>query len=130
MAVQLLQPGDPRWPTDVVPQPDIIARQQAEHRAKDYPKAVFKNEVVKIDFGTKGNKEEVMLRYEAGSTFVFAVYQDNPDWHERGREEWSAAASDALEKFIAMRDAQIVAGPRPEITNRYNLFVETRGGVA
>lgn len=127
MAVQLLQPGDPRWPTDIIPTSDIIARQRAEHQAKQDAKAVFVNEVVKVDFGTKGSKEEVMLRFEAGSTFAFAVYQDNPDWHERGREEWSAAAGDALEKFCAIRDVQIIAGPRPEITNRYNLFVEIRG---
>lgn len=109
---------------------DIVTRQRAEHRAKEYAKAVFKNEVVTIDFGPGKSKAEVMLRYEGGSTFVFACYQDNPDWHDRGREEWTAAAGDALEKFIAMNDAQIVAGPRSEITNRYNLFVETRGGVA
>lgn len=109
---------------------DIVGRQRAAHRAKTYEKAVFKNEVVKIDFGTSKAKEEIMLRYEAGSAFVFACYQDNPDWHERGREEWTAAATDALEKFAATRDEQIIAGPRPEITNRYNLFVEIRGRFA
>lgn len=129
MAVQVINPGDPRWPAEITPAIDIIERQRAEHRAKEYPAAVFKNEVVKIDFGPSKAKEEIMLRYESGSTFVFAVYQDNPDWHDRGRDEWTAAASDALEKFIAIRDAQIVAGPRPEITNRYNLFVEVRGRV-
>lgn len=129
MAVQLLQPGDPRWPTDIVPTADVIARQRAEHMAKVYDKAEFKHETVVIDFGPKKVKETIELRFEVNSQFVFACYQDNPDWHDRGREEWTAAAGDALEKFVAMRDLQIIAGPRPEITNRYNLFVEVRGAL-
>lgn len=109
---------------------DVVARQRLAHMAKVYDKAVYQNETVTIDFGTGGKKETVVLRFEAGSAFAFAVYQDNPPWHDRGREEWSAAASDALEKFIAVRGAlQIMTGPRPEITNRYNLFVEVRGRI-
>ena len=129
MAVQVLNPGDPRWPTDVPVTPDIIARQRAEHQAKQYDKAVFTNAPVTIDFGPKKEKVVVMLRFEAGSQFAFACYQDNDAWHERSREEWVAAATDALEKFCAVRDVQIIAGPRSEITNRYNLFVEIRGAL-
>lgn len=108
---------------------DVVARQRKEHMAKVYDKAEYRNETVTIDFGTKGQKEKVVLKFEPGSSFAFAVYQENATWHERGREEWAAAATDALEKFCAVRDVQILMGPRPEITNRYNLFVEVRGRI-
>jgi len=108
---------------------DIVVRQRREHQAREYEKAVFSTEAVAIEFGPKKAKETINLRFEMGSAFAFACYQDNPVWHERGREEWSAAASEALEKFTAVRDVQIIAGPRPEITNRYNLFVEVRGRI-
>ena len=121
MAVTMISNLGPNSPDD------IVVRQRAEHMAKVDAKAVFENEVVKSTFGPAKTPVEVMLRYESGSTFAFACYNENDDWHDRSREEWAAGAGDALEKFCAMRDVQIIAGPRPEITNRYNLFVEVRG---
>ena len=106
---------------------DVVARQRREHQAKQYDKAVFHTEAVSIEFGPKKAKEVINLRFEVGSSYAFACYQDNPAWQERGREEWTAASTEALEKFTAMRAVQIIAGPRPEITNRYNMFVEVRG---
>jgi hypothetical protein len=108
---------------------DIVTRQRAEHAAMIYDKAVFVTRVVTVDFGPSKKQEKVTLRFEVGSGFAFAVYRENPTWQDRGREEWTAAAGDALEKFCAVNDLAILAGPRPEITNRYNLFVEVRGRI-
>lgn len=132
MAATLLSPGDPRRPPYMIEDTgaDVVARQRLEHMAKVDPKPEFVTAQVAIDFGPKKTKEELTLRWEVNSTFAFAVYRDNAAWQDRGREEWTAAATDALEKFAAVRDLQIVAGPRPEITNRYNLFIETRERIA
>ncbi len=108
---------------------DVVFRQRQAHRAKVYDKGVFTNADVTIDFGPQKAKEKITLRYEIGSSFAFACYQDNPKWHDRGHDEWMVAATDALEKFCAARDLQII-DRRPEITNRYNMFVEVRGVVA
>jgi hypothetical protein len=117
------------------------------HRRKVDEREEFVNETVDISFGPKATVVPVNLKWPksaeivneyddldnivarrrvwSNGMFVFAVYGENPQWHKTSRDEWEAAAGNALEKFCAMRKVSIKAGPKQEMMNRYNIMVET-----
>ncbi len=149
MAFQVLDRNDPRFPKggpDV--DNDYLAKQVIAHHRRQDEREEFITEVVMISFGPDKKAVEVKLRWPrsariietrddldnvihrerewTGGRFIFAVYADNPGWHSQARDEWEAGARNAIEKFAAMRNLAIVAGPRQEDTNRYNMMAETR----
>lgn len=153
MAMQVLDRNDPRFPKggpDV--DNDLLARQQIAHSRKVDEREEFQTEAVTISTGPKNTASVVNLRWPrsariiehkddldnvvkrervwTGGRFVFAVYGDNPDWHKAARDEWEAAARNAIEKFAAIRNASIIFGPRQEDTNRYNVMCEVREPLA
>ncbi len=149
MAIQILDRNDPRFPQGG---PDIdndrLARQKIEHARKVDEREEFVKETVTISTGPKNTAANVVVKYPRSAQivehkddlgnverrervwtkgrFAFAVYSDNPDWHKAARDEWEAGAKNGLEKFAAMRGCEIIHGPRPEHTNRYNVMVEFR----
>lgn len=109
---------------------DVVFRQKRALAARQDPTDTFKTESVEVEFGPKDEKtgkrsrRAVTLRYAYNSTYLFAVYADNPGWVDVDRDEWEAGARNAIEKFCAVQNLQIKFGPRPEDSNRYNLMVE------
>ncbi len=107
---------------------DAVYRQQVEHASRTDPKDTFKMVDIEIEYGPKLDgkraRDKLTLRYAYDSTYLFAVYGDNPAWGNRDRDEWDAGARNAIEKFCATNNLQIKFGPRPEDMNRYNLMAE------
>lgn len=149
MAIQILDRNDPRFPKGGPdPEDDQLARQKRMIRARKDERDVFKSETVQITVGPKKEKAEVVIKWPSsaqiiehlddlgnverreriwtGGRFIFAVYSDNQAWHSVSRDEWEAAAGNALEKFAALKGVSIILGPKQEDLNRYNIMVETR----
>lgn len=103
---------------------DEVTKQQAARKGVVDPTDSFEHETIEAEFGDKFRK--LTLKFPVDGHFVFAVYADNPEWHKVSRDTWYAAAADALEKFCAMHGLTALYEPRQEITNRYNLQIETR----
>jgi hypothetical protein len=108
---------------------DIITRQRREHAARIDPTDVYKTEVVHTEIGPKNARVAVTLKYPINGQYVFATYVDNKSFHERPDDEWHLAAKKALEKFVAIRGAQLVRGPRAEDMQPMNLMCEIRGNL-
>ena len=149
MAIQILERNDPRFPQGGPdPESDQLARQKAMIRARQDERDVFKTETVQITFGPKKDKQDVVLKWPSsarivethddlgnvvhrervytGGRFIFAVYAENQHWHTVSRDEWEAAATNAIEKFAAAKGVSIIMGPKQEDMNRYNIMAETR----
>lgn len=149
MAITFLEPGDVRYPRGGPnPEDDRLARQRRAHAAKIDEREEFLTEEITISIGPKNEAHTVVLRYPRSAfvkehrddldnvvkrervwtngRFVFAVYADNPSWHKAARDEWEAGARQAIEKFTAIRGNTIIAGPRQEDTNRFNIMAEVR----
>lgn len=147
--MEVLDRSDPRFPKGGPNvENDNLSRQQAMIRGRKDEKEIFKTETVPITFGPKKEKQEVILKWPSsariiehrddldnvvkrervytGGKYIFAVYADNPHWQSVSRDEWQSAATNAIEKFAAMKGVSIVLGPRPEDMNRYNIMAETR----
>lgn len=151
MAMTILPRDDPRFPKGGPdPENDQLSRQQRAHWARKDEREQFQSETVTITVGPKAVKMDVVLRWPSsariveeadpeddlgnvkrtrvwtGGKYIFAVYADNPVWHQADRAEWEAGARSAIEKFAAIRGVSITNGPRQEDTNRYNIMAETR----
>jgi hypothetical protein len=148
MAFEVLGRDDPRFPKGKDLGPDRLTQQQMAHSRKVDEKEVFTSETVTISTGPKNVAQDVVLRFPrsarivetrddldnvihrervwTGGKFVFAVYADNEPWHKAARDEWESAGRNAIDKFCAMRNLNIIHGPRAEDTNRYNIMAETR----
>ena len=149
MAMSVLDRSDPRFPKGGPdPENDQLSRQQRAHAARQDEREEFQSETVTISAGPKNEPMDVALRWPrsarivehrddlgnverreriwTGGKFIFAVFSDNPEWHKADRAEWEAGARNAIEKFAAMRNLTITAGPRQEDTNRFNQMAEVR----
>ena len=149
MAIQVLDRNDPRFPQGGPNvDDDRLARQKRAHAARNDEREEFQEEAVTVSTGPKNTAAVVKLRWPRSAQivehkddldnvvrreriwtngrFVFAVYADNPDWHKAARDEWEAAARNAIEKFCAVKGASITFGPRNEDGNRYNMMAECR----
>ena len=113
--VDQLEPLDPN---------DIVFRQRLEHAARVAPRDEFRSAVVHVELGPLHTRYPITLKYALNSHYVFAVFAENPAFHDRDREEWSHVADNALEKFAAVRGLQIKLGPRPEDMQPRNRMVE------
>ena len=151
MAFQVIDRSDPRFPHDMQIGPDRLARQMVEHARRVDEKEEFVKETVTISTGPKNTAVDVVVRYPRSAQvveerddldnvvnrkriwtngrFIFAVYRDNEPWHKAARDEWEAAARNAIEKFAAVHSATITVGPRQEDTNRYNVMAECREAI-
>lgn len=107
---------------------DVVYRQRMTARARDDHSDVFKsvNVTVESSVGGKSLKHTIALKMPVNSPYAFAVYAENPAFHDSSYDAWRAAASDALQKHCAMKGAQIKLGPTTEAANRYNFMVETQ----
>jgi hypothetical protein len=108
---------------------DIITRQRREHAARIDATDTYKNEVVTVDIGPKNARVQVTIRYPVDGQYAFACYADNKSFHNRPDHEWTVAAGNALERFVALRDLERVRGPRPEDNRPLNHMVEVRGNL-
>lgn len=152
MAMTIIPRDDPRFPKGGPdPDNDQLSRQQRAHAAKRDEREQFQTETVSITTGPKKVEVKVNLRWPrsarivevpddgdddlgnvrrqrvwTGGRYIFAVYNENPDWHAVPRDEWEAGASNAIEKFAAIKGVTITLGPKQEDTNRYNIMAETR----
>jgi hypothetical protein len=109
---------------------DFVRRMQAAHARRVDPSDVYKTVQVTVEHGPKNEKgvrarSPITLRYAMDAPYLFAVFGDNQTWADLDRDEWDAAAKNAIEKFCAVRNLQIKFGPRPEDGNRYNWMCET-----
>ncbi len=126
MAVHVItQLNDPSNPDS-----DIVVRQQQDAARRRDPSDEYKTVEVEIESGPKDAKNGrrarvgLMLKFPLDGTHVFAVYGDNPAFHSIDRDEWEAAARNAIEKFAGVRGLSITSGPKPENHNRYNMMAE------
>jgi len=156
MAFQVIDRSDPRFPHDMQIGPDRLERQIAEHARRVDEREEFVKEPVTVSTGTKGpgGKSitlDIVVRYPrsarivehkddlgnvvnreriwSNGRFIFAVFSDNPEAQTLDRDVWEAYARNAIEKFAAVHNANIIFGPRPEDTNRYNIMAECREAI-
>jgi hypothetical protein len=108
---------------------DIITRQRREHAARIDATDTYKTEIITTEIGPKNARVAVTLKYPIGGQYIFAVFSENPAFHERPEDEWRMAARKALEKFAGLRNEQLVRGPRPEDAQPMNLMCEIRGNL-
>lgn len=155
MAMTIIPRNDPRFPQGGPdPENDQLSRQQRAHAAKKDEREQFRKEVVSITIGPKKDAIKVHLKWPqsaqivevpdgnddlgnvrrervwTGGRYIFAVYNENPEWHSVPRDEWEAGARNAIEKFAAIKGVTVILGPKQEDTNRYNIMAETREQIA
>lgn len=132
MAVNVVTTIDGRNP-DKDPTDDVVYRQRMMRKEQVDPVEHFKTETLRVEYGEphkddKGRtvqpSSQITLRYAYDSPFIFVTIKDNPDWASRPRDLWQAIASDAIEKFFAVKGLQSKMAPKPEDSNRYNLMAE------
>ena len=58
--------------------------------------------------------------------YAFAVFRDNPEYHDVQVEDWTRAATRALERHVAIKGGEMVMGVRPEPLRPFNLMCEYR----
>ena len=111
------------------PMLDAVYRAQMAAKQRQDKSDEYKLVSVEIEAGTKNAqgrrpRVKVNLKYALDGCFLFAVFRDNASFHDLDREEWEAAAKNALERYAAVNGLQIKSGPRPEDGNRYNFMIE------
>jgi hypothetical protein len=156
MAIQMIDRSDPRFPSDMPIGDDMLARQKLLHARRVDEREEFIKETVTVSTGIKGpggrsTTADIVVRYPRSAQiiehkddldnvvrreriwtngrFIFAVYNDNPAQHSMDRDVWEALARNAIEKFAAVHNANIIFGPRTEDTNRYNIMAECREAI-
>ena len=86
---------------------DYVTKSQREAEARIDPTDNYGRETVRTTVGPKDTAVDVVVRFPIGHEFgragffVFACYDDNPDWHKRPEAEWLEIAKRALTKFAA-----------------------------
>lgn len=132
MAIRVITQPDSVRGSQRDPREDVVWRQRQARAAQEKGDAVetFKTEEVEVEDGPEDEKgkrrfSKVILRFAYDSPYIFAVYKDNPDFARRSRQEWTTLATDAIEKFFALRNLRVKMAPKPEDTNRYNVMAET-----
>lgn len=109
---------------------DYVMRMRALNAQQASPKTTYKAVDVEIEDGPADEKTRkrplstIKLTYALDQQFVFAVYRDHPTFHNRGRDEWSGCAINAIQKFASMRGFHVKAGPHPEPGAPYNMMAE------
>lgn len=108
------------------PMADPVFRGQIAAKNRVDPTGTYFEEVVTVSSGPRDARkpEKIKLKVAFDEPFVFAVYKENPTFHDRDELEWDAAARNALEKFVAAGGHQLKNGPLHEHGARYNYFIE------